>query len=75
MIETAQAGLVVDPGNADEASAALNRLLAESNTRAQMGAAARRYAEQAFDVRAVGDLFESVFRAVYDRRAYSRQQT
>ena len=68
MIETAQAGVVVDPGNAAEASPALNRLLADSNTREKMGDAARRYAEQAFDVYAVGDLFDSVFRAVYDRR-------
>ena len=68
MIETAQAGVVVDPGNAAEASPALNRLLADSNTREKMGTAARRYAEQAFDVYAVGDLFDSVFRAVYDRR-------
>jgi putative colanic acid biosynthesis glycosyltransferase WcaI len=75
MIEAAQAGLVVDPGNADEASAALNKLLTDSNIREKMGAAARSYAEQVFDVEAVGDLFDSVFRAVYDRRAYSQQQT
>jgi colanic acid biosynthesis glycosyl transferase WcaI len=75
MIEAAQAGLVVDPGNADEASAALSKLLTDSNIREKMGAAARSYAEQVFDVEAVGDLFDSVFRAVYDRRAYSQQQT
>ena len=75
MIEAAQAGLVVDPGNADEASAVLNQLLTDSNIRQKMGASARRYAEQAFDVEAVGDLFDSVFRAVYDRRAHSQKQT
>jgi len=75
MIEATHAGLVVDPGNADEASAALNRLLKDSSAREKMGVAARRYAEQAFDVHAVGDLFDSVFRAIYDRDAYSDQQT
>jgi glycosyltransferase involved in cell wall biosynthesis len=75
MIDAAEAGLVVDPGNADEASAALNKLLTDSNIREKMGAAARSYAEQVFDVEAVGDLFDSVFRSVYERRAYAQQQT
>ena len=49
MIESAQAGLVVDPTDGAAASAALNGLLSDP-TAQQMGAAARRYAETTFDV-------------------------
>src|ERR1700754_2003457 len=66
MIESSQAGRVVDPGDAEKTSAALNDLLADSQTRAKMGAAARAYAESTFDVRRIGDTFESVVTGVYD---------
>jgi colanic acid biosynthesis glycosyl transferase WcaI len=61
MIDAAQAGLVVAPGDADAASAALGSLLSSPATRDQMGTAARRYAERTFDVRRVGERFESLF--------------
>jgi colanic acid biosynthesis glycosyl transferase WcaI len=60
MVEAAEAGLVVAPGDADAASAALSSLLASSVARAAMGTAARRYAEHTFDVRRVGERFESL---------------
>ena len=60
MIEAAEAGLVVAPGNADGASAALWSLLSSSAARDQMGTAARRYAERTFDVGRVGERFESM---------------
>jgi colanic acid biosynthesis glycosyl transferase WcaI len=60
MVEAAEAGLVVAPGDADAASAALGSLLASPVARAAMGTAARRYAERTFDVRRVGERFESL---------------
>jgi colanic acid biosynthesis glycosyl transferase WcaI len=74
MIESSQAGLVVDPGDAEKASAALNDLLADAQTRAKMGAAARAYAESTFDVRRIGDTFESVVTGVYDPARLNSQQ-
>jgi colanic acid biosynthesis glycosyl transferase WcaI len=64
MVEAAEAGLVVAPGDADAASAALRSLLASPVTRAAMGTAARRYAERTFDVERVGDRFESLLNDV-----------
>jgi len=60
MVQAAEAGLVVAPGDADAASAALNGLLASPVTRAAMGTAARRYAERTFDVTRVGERFDSL---------------
>ena len=60
MVEAAEAGLVVAPGDADAASAALASLLASPVAQAAMGTAARRYAERTFDVRRVGERFESL---------------
>jgi glycosyltransferase involved in cell wall biosynthesis len=74
MIESSQAGLVVDPGHAEKTSAALNDLLADEQTRAKMGAAARAYAESTFDVRRIGDTFESVVTGVYDPARLNSQQ-
>jgi colanic acid biosynthesis glycosyl transferase WcaI len=70
MIEAADAGLVVDPKEAEAASAALNALLTDCAVREKMGAAARRYAETTFNVQSVGDVFESVAGGVYDRRSH-----
>ena len=50
MVEAAEAGLVVAPGDADAASDALRSLLASPGARGAMGTAARRYAERTFDV-------------------------
>jgi glycosyltransferase involved in cell wall biosynthesis len=59
-IESAQAGLVVDPSESDKASAMLNGLLADAPSREKMGAAARAYAQKTFDVVSVGETFEAV---------------
>ncbi|MEB3980337.1 glycosyltransferase family 4 protein [Mycobacterium sp. 663a-19] len=60
MIETAGAGLVVAPENADSAAAALRNLLADADARDRMGTAARCYAERTFEVKRVGERFESL---------------
>ena len=65
MVEAAEAGLVVAPGDADAASVALRSLLCSPAARDKMGTAARRYAERTFDVRRVGDRFESLLYDVY----------
>ena len=64
MVEAAEAGLVVAPGDADAASDALRGLLASPVARAAMGTAARHYAECTFDVERVGDRFESLLNDV-----------
>ncbi len=60
MVEAAEAGIVVAPGDADAASVALNSLLASPVARAAMGTSARRFAERTFDVTRVGERFESL---------------
>jgi colanic acid biosynthesis glycosyl transferase WcaI len=60
MVEAAEAGIVVAPGDADAASVALNTLLASPVARAAMGTSARRFAERTFDVTRVGERFESL---------------
>ena len=60
MVEAAEAGIVVAPGDAGAASEALNSLLASPVARAGMGIAARRYAERTFDVTHVGERFEAL---------------
>lgn len=68
MVEAAEAGLVVAPGDADAAAAALQSLLASPVARAAMGIAARHYAERTFDVKRVGDRFELLLNEVGGRR-------
>jgi colanic acid biosynthesis glycosyl transferase WcaI len=60
MVEAAEAGLVVAPGDADAASTALRSLLSSPAARGAMGTAARDYAQRTFDVERVGDRFESL---------------
>ncbi|MEO3761578.1 glycosyltransferase family 4 protein [Mycobacterium sp. B14F4] len=67
MIDSADAGIVHNPTDMPTASAAVNGLLGDPAARDRMGNAARDYAEKTFDVSVVGDLFESVVTAVYDR--------
>jgi glycosyltransferase involved in cell wall biosynthesis len=66
MVAAAEAGLVVGPGDVDAASAALRSLLSSPAAREKMGTAARRYAERTFDIRDVGDRFESLLADVCD---------
>jgi glycosyltransferase involved in cell wall biosynthesis len=67
MIETAGAGIVVNPDDSAAASASLNRLLADELWRRELGAAARRYAERMFDIGAVSNRFEAVILGACDR--------
>jgi glycosyltransferase involved in cell wall biosynthesis len=73
MLVAAEAGVVVNPTDADATAAAVTRLLGDPAERSKMGAAARRYAEETFNVARIGDLFESVLIDVYDRKARSEQ--
>ena len=68
MVEAAEAGLVVAPGDAAAASAALQSLLSSPAVRDQMGTAARCYAERTFDVGRVGERFESMLCEVKNGR-------
>jgi glycosyltransferase involved in cell wall biosynthesis len=74
MIESAQAGLVVDPRDTEKTGAAVNGLLDDAAAREKMGAAARAYAESTFDVRRIGDTFESVLTGAYDPSSTIAQQ-
>jgi colanic acid biosynthesis glycosyl transferase WcaI len=73
MLVAADAGVVVNPTDADATAAAVTKLLGDAAARTRMGAAARRYAEETFNVAWIGDLFESVLIDVYDRKARSEQ--
>jgi glycosyltransferase involved in cell wall biosynthesis len=73
MVTAAGAGVVVDPKDTEGTDAAVARLLGDASERARMGAAARRYAEDTFDVGRIGELFESVLIDVYDRKARVEQ--
>lgn len=59
-VRAIELGLMVAPGDADAASAALRNLLSSTAVRDRMGTAARRYAERTFDVGRVGERFESL---------------
>lgn len=60
VLATSGAAVVVNPGDTAGASAALHRLLDDPDSRARMGTAARRYAETAFDIDAIGTRFEEI---------------
>ncbi len=51
---------MVPPGDHEAFLAALRDLLTDEESRAEMGRAGRRYAEQAFDIEAIADRFELV---------------
>ena len=70
MVEEAGAGIVVEPGDRDGASAALRALLADPLERERMGAAGRAYAELNFDVVAVGDRYEALLDEIYSRPVF-----
>ena len=69
MIESVQAGVVADPQDDAAAAAALAGLLADPARSRRMGVAAREYAEKTFDVRNIGDTFETVAKGVYNQRS------
>lgn len=61
-ILAAEAGLVVPPGEASAFMEAAGRLRTDGHLRDQMGRAARRFAESAFDIDDITDRFEQVIR-------------
>jgi glycosyltransferase involved in cell wall biosynthesis len=62
-------GGVVDPADLDGFADAAHELLSDHELRARMGEAARRYAEQTFDVTAIGNSFEAILQPFATVRA------
>jgi glycosyltransferase involved in cell wall biosynthesis len=60
LIERAGAGVVVPPGDAGAFVAAVSSLLDDEPRRQAAGAAARAYAERAFDIDTIADRFETL---------------
>lgn len=63
VVRDAGAGRVVPPGDRAGLVEALRDLVADPGLRSQMGAAARRYAEENFDPARVADRFEAILRS------------
>jgi glycosyltransferase involved in cell wall biosynthesis len=62
------AAIVVPPGDGAAAQRALERLLKDPGLRNRMGLAARRYAEETFDIAAIADQFEAVLTSAVNPR-------
>jgi glycosyltransferase involved in cell wall biosynthesis len=62
LIASVGAGVVVPPGDLGGLAAAAERLLDGPARRAELGAAARAYAEATFDIERVAATFEAIFR-------------
>ena len=62
MIEHADAGIVVSPGNQTKATDAMLRLLADRELRDRMSENARNFADQTFAIDTVAERFETVIR-------------
>jgi colanic acid biosynthesis glycosyl transferase WcaI len=60
MVVEVGAGLVVEPGDVDGFCSAARRLIESPQLRCQLGQAGRRYAETHFDIRRIGDQFETL---------------
>jgi len=63
LLRASGGGVVVEPADAEGFAAAAAQLLDDAGRRAEMGTRARAYAEQTFDIRLIGDRFESVLRS------------
>jgi glycosyltransferase involved in cell wall biosynthesis len=61
-LRSSGAGMCVDPGNSEQAIAALIGLLADPQKRTRMGAAGRQYAQAKFDITEIGSRFEAVLK-------------
>ena len=59
-----QRGFVVEPGSTEPFIEAAKKLRTNAELRTLLGSNARRYAELHFDIRKIGDAFESVIRSV-----------
>jgi len=64
LLRASGGGVVVEPADAEGFAAAAAQLLDDGGRRAEMGTRARAYAEQTFDIRLIGDRFESVLLSV-----------
>lgn len=64
IIDDAEAGLTVDPGDIDGFVAAANTLLNDAALRAKMAANGRDYAERTFDIERIADQWERVLESV-----------
>ena len=60
IIERSKAGLVVDPDDAEAWVRTAQKLIADPQKRAELGANARRYAEHTFDITTIALAFERV---------------
>lgn len=67
IIETAGSGIVADPADAGDFVAKALQLLDDEQQRRGLGAAARRYADDTFDITRIGDAFASVLTAQGER--------
>lgn len=64
-----QSGMVVSPGDAQRFVSEAKRLADDPYLRRDMGLNGRTYAEQAFDMKAIGDLFDDVLDAAVGRQS------
>ena len=62
-------GLAVEPADRDGFVDAAERLLGEGRLRRELGRNARAYAKRTFDIRAIGDRFESILGGVANAQA------
>ncbi len=69
IVAEAEAGIIVDPGDHAAFLAAAKRLKENADLRKRLGANARRYAEQAFDIERIADRFEEVFAKALESRS------
>lgn len=75
IIERVGAGRVVEPGDRDRFVIVGRSMLADSSGREASSRAARSYAEAAFDIIAIADLFEAIIRRAVGRGARSSQSS
>jgi len=64
LLRASGGGMVVEPADAEGFAKAAAQLLDDGERRAELGTRARAYAERTFDLRLIGDRFESVLLSV-----------
>jgi glycosyltransferase involved in cell wall biosynthesis len=64
IVKQADAGRLVTPGDGDDLVARIEELIADPELRAALGANARRYAEETFDIEKVGARFDAILAGV-----------
>lgn len=66
VIQSAQSGIVVRPGDASGLAAAASRLSGDAALRQRLGQNAREYAERTFDIQSISARFEALLHAASD---------